>query len=194
MGTQMDRKLHEVAVAWYPFRHEAEFAAGFLEDAGIPFRMQVDDPVLGSGVVGNATIWVLGMHEPLAREVLDLDGAPAYLTRESRLSRHPRDTLARASAGGPGRARPPMGPRPTSGAHQGRSGTARALSVRERVLALLGGTTVLASLRLYPEDPLHPIVSAGAFGLAALLSIAFVAGWAPAPLHRLLRAMSGGAP
>ena len=50
MSERTDQKLREVAVAWYAFRHEAEFAAGFLDDAGIPYRMQVDDPVLGSGV------------------------------------------------------------------------------------------------------------------------------------------------
>ena len=36
----------DVLIAEYVYRHEAEFSAGFLADAGIPFRVQADDCLL----------------------------------------------------------------------------------------------------------------------------------------------------
>ncbi|MDH3424291.1 MAG: DUF2007 domain-containing protein, partial [Gemmatimonadota bacterium] len=74
MSDRQDRKLDEVVVARYTYRHEAEFAAGFLKDAGIPYRLQIDDPSLGISVSTSATLWVLGMDERRAREILDVDG------------------------------------------------------------------------------------------------------------------------
>jgi hypothetical protein len=43
MSDRIDKKLEQVAVAEFTYRHEAEFAAGFLTDAGIPHRLQIDD-------------------------------------------------------------------------------------------------------------------------------------------------------
>ena len=43
MSGNTDRKLQDVVVARYQYRHEAEFAAGFLDDAEIAYRLQVDD-------------------------------------------------------------------------------------------------------------------------------------------------------
>ena len=51
----------DVLIAEYVYRHEAEFGAGFLADAGIPFRVQADD---AGGAYGGMTftsaarIWV----------------------------------------------------------------------------------------------------------------------------------------
>ena len=46
MSERVEKKLQEVPLARYAFRHEAEFAAGFLTDAGIPHRLQIDEPFL----------------------------------------------------------------------------------------------------------------------------------------------------
>lgn len=74
MSDRTERKLQQVVVGRYGYRHEAEFAAGFLDDAGIPYRLQVDDPVLGFSLSASpATIWVLGVDERRARAVLDHD-------------------------------------------------------------------------------------------------------------------------
>ena len=74
--TRQDKKLEQVAVGQYGYRHEAEFAAGFLDDAGIPYRLQIDD---GGGDLGltlgrAAVIWVRAVDVERAREVLDVGG------------------------------------------------------------------------------------------------------------------------
>jgi hypothetical protein len=193
MSDRTDRKLREVAVAWYAFRHEAEFAAGFLDDAGIPFRMQVDDPLLGYGVSGSATIWVLGMHERSAREVLDLDGSPAYLTGGSS-TRTPPVTPPTRATGAHARPRGGSVQRERNGFDRTLPASARTLSFRERGLAVLGGGGALALLRLFLQDSMHPIISVTGLVIAFLLATVGIVGWAPGPLRQLLRALSGGAP
>lgn len=196
MSDRTDQKLREVAVAWYAFRHEAEFAAGFLDDARIPYRMQVDDPILGSGISSNATIWVLGMHERQAREVLDLDGEPAYLSGGPARRGHRRSPDVRPVRRPTAPSRPPR--RPSHGTGPAVDGAfpwiVPALSLRERGLALLGGAGTVGILRLFLREGMHPIVSGAAVLVAASLVVAGIAGWAPGPLRRLLRALSGGAP
>lgn len=65
----------DVLVAEYVYRHEAEFGAGFLVDAGIPYRIQVDD---GGGAYGGMTfasparIWVRSQDAEKAKEVLQI--------------------------------------------------------------------------------------------------------------------------
>ena len=65
----------EVIVARFRYRHEAELAAGFLVDAGIPYRLQIDD---AGGVDFGATftrppvLWVREADAADAREVLGL--------------------------------------------------------------------------------------------------------------------------
>ena len=58
-------------LARFRYRHEAELAAGFLRDGGIPFRMQIDD----AGGVDNGTtftrppvLWVRAADLDEARE------------------------------------------------------------------------------------------------------------------------------
>jgi len=72
--TRIDKKLQQVAVGEYTYRHEAEFAAGFLADAGIPFRLQVDDAGgdLGLTLGRPAIVWVRAVDADRAREVLDI--------------------------------------------------------------------------------------------------------------------------
>lgn len=74
--SRIDKKLEQVAVAQYAYRHEAEFAAGFLADAGIPYRLQIDDAGgdLGLTLGRSATVWVRAVDLERARDVLDLEG------------------------------------------------------------------------------------------------------------------------
>ena len=66
----------DVPIAEYLYRHEAEFAAGFLEDAGIPFRLQTDDAG-GAGAFMTsahpARLWVRAEDVEKARDVLEID-------------------------------------------------------------------------------------------------------------------------
>lgn len=71
--------LELVPIAEFRYRHEAEFAAGFLADAGIPFRLQVDDAGgdLGLTLGRPAVLWVRAADEEHAREVLDTGSGTA---------------------------------------------------------------------------------------------------------------------
>jgi hypothetical protein len=77
--SRVDKKLEQVAVAEFTYRHEAEFAAGFLDDAGIPYRLQIDDAGgdLGLTLGRQAIVWVRAVDADRAREVLDLGGEGA---------------------------------------------------------------------------------------------------------------------
>jgi len=71
-------------IAEYHYRHEAEFAAGFLRGAGIPFRLQIDDAGgADAGVTMGrpAVLWVRAEDEEEARAILELDGSPAEVSR-----------------------------------------------------------------------------------------------------------------
>jgi hypothetical protein len=76
MSERIDKKLQQVAVGEFTYRHEAEFAAGFLDDAGIPYRLQVDDAGgdLGLTLGRPAIIWVRAVDVERARDVLDFEG------------------------------------------------------------------------------------------------------------------------
>jgi hypothetical protein len=68
-----DRNPEEVAVGEFQYRHEAEFAAGILRDAGIPYRLQIDDA--GGADLGllhqrPAVLWVRPIDAEAARELL----------------------------------------------------------------------------------------------------------------------------
>ena len=77
--SRIDKKLEQVAVGEFTYRHEAEFAAGFLADAGIPYRLQIDDAGgdLGLTLGRPAVLWVLAVDAARAREVLDVGGGEA---------------------------------------------------------------------------------------------------------------------
>ncbi len=73
-----------VVVARFGYRHEAELAHGFLEDAGVPAALFVDDAggaELGMAFSNPAEVAVAPEHAEQAREVLraagfeTLDGA-----------------------------------------------------------------------------------------------------------------------
>ena len=198
MDERTDRKLRHVAVGHYAYRHEAEFAAGFLEEAGIPYRMQVDDPALGMPLSASATIWVRAMDEERAREALHIDqgtdqGDGAVEGQESNggdavlnggTTETPLIRSSDAPPGSPGSARSPRRP--------DRAAPSAALRTRERLLVLGAGIALLGlmwlgvfSSRLW--SMVAAVVGAG-FLAAALL------GRAPRFLKRALSALSGEAP
>lgn len=72
MTDEVDDDGASVPIATYAYRHEAEFAAGFLEDAGIAYRLQVDDAAMTMSMGASATLWVRGIDLPRARDVLEL--------------------------------------------------------------------------------------------------------------------------
>lgn len=176
MSDRVEKKLQHVAVANYEYRHDAEFAAGFLDDAGIPYRLQVDDPALGISIGVSATIWVRGMDEARAREILEVDNRPVALTQRA----SGRDIQRRA--GGPTPRRP------------GRPPTESTLDPRERVISFLLSAASLgigASALTYLSSESAGYVAAGA---AAILAIFGITGRAPDMIRRFLGALAGNAP
>ena len=188
MSGRTDRKLREVAVGRYGYRYEAEFAAGFLEDARIPYRLQVDDASLGISLSASAIIWVHAMDESRAREILETDenggtvpslgpgGEPAddplALAGEAELSAE-RQLFAATRA-------------EAAGSPVGR------LDARERLIA--GATAAgLLGLARYGLVPGRAIVVVSTLGAVALFLVA-LSGRAPRFLKSLLATLSGKAP
>lgn len=196
-----DRKLQQVLLASFNYRHEAEFAAGFLRDAGIPFLLQIEDPALGLSATNSATIWVTAMDESRARRVLEHDmivdeeGGDAWAEEVAAEG----DTVSE-----------PVSVRPTGAASLPRAGEqveppapydARRspvkkqsdLTLRSRIAAFVGGAGAASSLVLDAVRQ-SPLVWWGVALVAVLLAIAGLFGRAPGPLRGILEALSGDAP
>jgi hypothetical protein len=173
-------------VAEYSYRHQAEFAAGLLEDARIPFRLQIDDA--GGADVGvtigrPAVLWVRAEDVHRAREVLEPapDGPASPDEQASPHEPASPDERAGTGAGG-GRHAGPAGDR---------SGRAR-LSAVERTLGIVLGVA-LVGVGVTLGD-------GGAAGratcslLGAVLIASGAAGRTVGPIRAALRALSGGLP
>jgi|GEM_PF-549979 hypothetical protein len=84
MTMSNEPRQNDVLIAEYVYRHEAEFGAGFLADAGIPFRVQADD---AGGAYGGMTftsaarIWVRSQDAEQAREILQVTPDPALFVQ-----------------------------------------------------------------------------------------------------------------
>jgi hypothetical protein len=173
MSDRVEKKLQEVVVAEYRYRHEAEFAAGFLDDAGIPYRLQIDDPGLGMMVSTPATIWVRGMDVEHAREILEVGNqvvAPTQVAAPNREWARPR---------------------------QSRAGTSLApshLTIRERLLTAVGAAGFIWLAWYLVEGSASETAARLAAIPAILLVAAAISGRAPRALKRLLTALSGIAP
>jgi len=195
MSERTDRKLQEVAIARYSYRHDAEFAAGFLEDADIPHRLQLDDPGLGMSIGTMATIWVLEMDVRRASELLEIDGGPVSLTRRGSGMAESRPPPARrALAGAPIRGTAPRGSeveRQGSRSHPTRRAR---LPGRERAVAILLSGTLLGAASLFLTEATPPIVRSGIAIASAGLALMGLTGRAPGPLGRFLHAIAGNAP
>jgi len=73
MTKQVDLKVRPVRVGEYRYRHEAELAAGILESAGIPYRIQRDDAGgadLGLSMLHPAVLWVRAIDAEAALELI----------------------------------------------------------------------------------------------------------------------------
>ena len=76
MTGDVNEPEREVVLARFRYRHEAELAAGFLLDAGIPYRLQIDDAGgvdFGTTFSRPPVLWVRAADEADARELLELD-------------------------------------------------------------------------------------------------------------------------
>ena len=191
VGRRVERKLQAVVVARYSWRHEAEFAAGFLSDAGIPYRLQIDDPSLGISVSAAATVWVLGMDEVRAREVLDINEQHTpQLSSLRSTNRPPSQKAARPSPADPGAviatAYAPI--------HIDPERSTGAMPARARALAILGGVGLAAiGQGAFPHGS-PPAIGMGLMTVGAILTIVGLTGWAPRFLRDWLSALSGRAP
>ena len=183
MTDRIDRKVGNVFLAEFVYRHEAEFAAGFLDEAGIPYRLQLDDPAMGMTVSAPATLWVRGMDLQRAREVLDLPEPHAPPARDGMASR--RATLE------------PVTPRRRDAVSQGVAGgvaTLVALAPHERTLAFALFVGCLGGIGVALGAPGAPIWVAALTVLGGPLGLGALSGRTLAPVRRILRAISGGAP
>ena len=167
MTDRADRKMQHVAVAEFRHRHEAEFAAGFLSDAGIPFRLQMDDAGganFGVTIAHPGVLWVRAVDLDLAREVLAVDDEDFDAPPPVRVRRPP----ARGDD-------PPL--------------TVVQRGVAGVLAVALGG----AALAVPPGS--SKALWVGLLGiLAVLLGVGVLVGRAPGPLKAALRALSGDVP
>lgn len=172
MSDRVDRKLVEVPIVRYGYRHEAEFASGFLDEAGIPYRLAVEDATLGVAASTSATIWVREMDVAKARDLLELgDGSPGV-----RLT-----TTHRSSSAGGSRA-----------VGRADGGSWPALTGLERVVGgVVGGGLVMAGQLVTVSVPflVPALMVTGAF-----LLLPAILGRAPHWLRGLLASVTGGAP
>jgi hypothetical protein len=196
MSDRTDRKLEEVAVARYSYRHDAEFAAGFLTDADIPHRLQLDDPGIGVSLGSMATIWVLAMDVPRARELLEVDERPVSLSGRGTRTVPPRPAVAptqrrvtHASRDAKRANRPP-----TRAASGGDPAGSERLGTRARAIALLISGGVAGMGGLFLTEATLPIVGVGVAIASAGFALMGILGRAPGALGRFLHAVAGNAP
>ena len=169
MSKQTDRKLEHVPVAEFRYRHEAELAAGFLADAGIPFRLQADDAGgadLGLSLLRPSILWVRAVDQELARDLI----APVE------------DEPVRAPAASAVAPRRPSEP------------SVGSLSARERAVSGVSALALLVTAPNLPPSPLQTplVVLCSVAGVAFLAAAAL--GRAPGLLGGLLRMLSGSDP
>lgn len=177
MSAKIDQKLQHVVLAQFAYRYEAEFAAGFLDDAEIPYRLQVDDAAMGMLIATPATLWVLGMDLQRARDVLDLSeqavmDSPVSTESESAEPAW-REAVIRREDGGKLDER---------------------LTVLERALALTFVVGGVGAGWFVQAGPPGPIRAGIIFALVAPMGVGVLFGRTISPIRRLLRALSGSAP
>lgn len=193
-----DPRRGAIPVAEYSYRHQAEFAAGLLEDARIPFRLQIDDA--GGADVGvtigrPAVLWVRAEDVHRAREVLEPAPDGPASPDEQASPHEPASPDERASPHEPASPDERAGTGAGGGRHAGpagdRSGRAR-LSAVERTLGIVLGVA-LVGVGVTLGD-------GGAAGratcslLGAVLIASGAAGRTVGPIRAALRALSGGSP
>lgn len=202
MSDREDRKLREVPVATYQYRHEAEFAAGFLKDAGIPYRLQIDDPALGIIMSTSARIWVAAIDERRARDILATDRALQPMDEEDTgawddEAADEGPSTARAGPIGTGARR--VGTRDVAGRRSEPAvdvyGNPRPdLTLRQRLISLGGSVAVSSILGIEAVREAGVVAVMVIALLGASLALVAVFGRAPAFVTRILAGLSGDAP
>ena len=196
MTERVDPKLETAVVATYSYRHEAEFAAGFLDQADIPYWIQVADATMGISAGTSATIWVRTMDLDEARELLEVEESAtgrghASGSQESLPRTRERPPPALAAGSEPTRHRSPGGP-PVASDPSRRALAPVGLSGRERIVALLlGGGVSGAAWLTVPSSPAAGGILAT---LGVLLGIGSLTGRTLRWLESLIRALSGSSP
>ncbi len=171
MSDRVDRKVQEVRVGEYRYRHEAEFAAGFLEDAGIPYRLQIDDAGgadLGLGMLSPALLWVRAVDADVARDLIALDEDEPEPPTESRRREREAVRLPRK--------------------HDSR------LTWLERVVAGGLAATLIVVAPNLPPMPLRDVTLGGCLLAGVVLGGAALLGRAPGALGGLIQMISGSPP
>jgi hypothetical protein len=182
MAERVDKKLQTVVLARYQYRHEAEFAAGFLDEAGIPYRLQIDDPAMGMTIGTPATLWVRGMDVRAALDTLNVRELPSHRVAAEAAEAAETGEIAETAevaevAEADGAA---------TIAQTGDRLTPLERTVAISIFVVLGGTTYLASG--------GAVWGAAVAALAAPLGLVGLLGRAPSAIRRFLRAISGSAP
>lgn len=194
MSDRVERKLQEVIVAQYTWRHEAEFAAGFLRDAGIPYRLQIDDPSLGLAVSAAATLWVLGADEARARDVLDLNEQHKPRLSSPRSANHPKQSKpARPTSRKPAHsvgATPRRSDRGEQLATGRRSRTP--MTPRTRIVSVLGSMGIAGLGRVVFGPGIDSAGEVVVAAIAVMLALVGLVGWAPRALRDFLDSIAGG--
>lgn len=191
MSDREDRKLREVPLATYAYRHEAEFAGGFLKDAGIPYRLQIDDPALGISISTSAKIWVAAIDERRARAVLD--GGRALEPAEEPDTDRPEDGGLDEVRHSAPRRTPTKGRREAERAVAQRPKDQSDLTLRHRLISLGGSVAVASLLGVEAVREAGFAVALGVALVGAALAVVAVTGRAPRFLARILVALSGDA-
>ena len=168
LSERIDKKLREVPIGEFRFRHEAEFAAGFLSDAGIPYRLQIDDAggvEFGLSGTRPGVLWVSEMNAEQAQELIHLDELD------------PEESSSVVSF-----------------VTDSRSQTIRRGRLSFRARGFAGGFAVILIVVGVGMGSTAPVGAMIFAALAALFSAIAVTGRAPKPIEAILRMLSGEAP
>jgi len=167
---QVDRKMRDVPVGQYRYRHEAEFAAGILADAGVPYRLQLDDAGgadLGLSFLRPAILWVRAADAGDARDLVAWE--------EDDASEAAVDTEAWTQEGLSERPPPRLMP-------------------AERFVSAGLGVALLSAVPYVPFGPFRSILGLTCLVLGFAFLAATAVGRAPGSLERVVSTLTGSVP
>jgi hypothetical protein len=156
-------------VAQYRYRHEAEFAAGILADAGIHYRLQLDDAGgadLGLSLLRPAVIWVRSVDAVDARDLVAWDDDEAGSPVVARAPEPSSERVAREP-----RLRP-----------------------AERAVSAALGVACWSAIPYVPFGPYRSILVGACLAVGVAFFVATAVGRGPALLERIAKALAGSMP